>query len=364
MGEWGRPARIWRISLALRPTDHETFYREVDEELRRDQMRSWWERFGKLVIAGIVLFLALIGGFIWWQNQKEVKAGERSEKLIAAFDDISGRKTAAANAKLDELAASGSEAHRAAALLTKADLAIEAKDLKRAALVYKQVADDDGAAQARSEVAEGAFEQGRLARAGRRQDADRQQPRGPEALAVAARLLVVLQEDALVLLVRRGAAELPVVLTDLLLALGDVHLLPVHVRLRLEERLVRRVDEQVRLFHKFVRRVLREPHVRPLGVCKPFQDRDGAPPAPERVVPREEQPVSLPTAPALRATAPQPSAQAAAPLVSPPPPTSTRSIPTSGRALTKSLCPMPFQGATTIRKVDDDQADCVVSLHA
>jgi hypothetical protein len=55
---------------------------------------------------------------------------------------------------------------------------------------------------------------------------------------------------------------------------------------------------------------------------KPFQDRVGAPPAPERVVPREEQPVSLPTAPVLRATAPQPSAQAVAPLVSPPPPTS------------------------------------------
>jgi hypothetical protein len=58
---------------------------------------------------------------------------------------------------------------------------------------------------------------------------------------------------------------------------------------------------------------------------KPFQDRVAAP-APERVVPREEQPVSLPTAPpvapAPRAMAPQPSAQAAAPLVAPPPPTS------------------------------------------
>ena len=55
---------------------------------------------------------------------------------------------------------------------------------------------------------------------------------------------------------------------------------------------------------------------------KPIQDRIAAP-APERVVPREEQPVSLPTAPPPpRATAPQPSAQAAAPLVSPPPPTS------------------------------------------
>ena len=56
---------------------------------------------------------------------------------------------------------------------------------------------------------------------------------------------------------------------------------------------------------------------------KPIQDRIALP-APERVVPREEQPVSLPTSPPAgpRATAPQPSAQAVAPLVSPPPPTS------------------------------------------
>jgi hypothetical protein len=57
---------------------------------------------------------------------------------------------------------------------------------------------------------------------------------------------------------------------------------------------------------------------------KPIQDRIGALAAPERVVPREEQPVSLPTGPvpAPRAMAPQPSAQSVAPLVSPPPPTS------------------------------------------
>jgi len=55
---------------------------------------------------------------------------------------------------------------------------------------------------------------------------------------------------------------------------------------------------------------------------KPFQDRIGAQAAAERVVPREEQPVSLPIVPAApRVTAPQPSAQSVAPLVSPPPPT-------------------------------------------
>jgi len=128
--------------LALRPVDNESFYREVDEELRRDQMKSYWERFGKLVIAGILLVLAAIGGFIWWQNQKQVKAGERGEQLISAFDDIAARRKAAADVKLEALAKSGSEGHRAAALLTKADLAVEARDLKGAAAIFKQIADD------------------------------------------------------------------------------------------------------------------------------------------------------------------------------------------------------------------------------
>lgn len=133
--------------MALRPVDNESFYREVDEELRRDQMKTYWERFGKLVIAGVVLLLAAIGGFIWWQNQKEVKAGQRSETLIQALDDVAAGRKAAATAKLDELVKSGSEGHRAAALLTKADIAAEANDLKGAASLYKQVADDEGLAQ-------------------------------------------------------------------------------------------------------------------------------------------------------------------------------------------------------------------------
>ena len=133
--------------MALKPVDNESFYREVDEELRRDQMKTYWERFGKLVIAGIVLVLAAIGGFIWWQNQKEVKAGERSETLISAFDDAAAGRRNAAIPKLDGLIKSGSDGHRAAALLAKADIAVEAKDLKGAAAIYKQVADDDGLAQ-------------------------------------------------------------------------------------------------------------------------------------------------------------------------------------------------------------------------
>jgi hypothetical protein len=139
--------------LALKPVDNESFYREVDEELRRDQMLTWWQRHSKQVVLGVVLLLALIGGFIWWQNQQKVKAGERSAELLSAFDDIGQRNKAAAAPKLDSLVKSGSEGHRASALMTKAALAIEANDLKGAAGLYKQIVDDKGLAQPYRDVA-------------------------------------------------------------------------------------------------------------------------------------------------------------------------------------------------------------------
>lgn len=128
--------------MAIKPVDNESFYREVDEELRREQMRSWWDRYGKLAILGIVLLLAAIGGYIWWQNQQEQKAGEKGEMLIEAFEDVSSGNKAAAQAKLDQLAQSDLPGYRAAALITKADLAIEANDLDGAARLFQQIADD------------------------------------------------------------------------------------------------------------------------------------------------------------------------------------------------------------------------------
>jgi hypothetical protein len=133
--------------LALRPIDNETFYREVDEELRRDQLKTYWERFGKLFIAGVVLILAAIGGLIWWQNHKQVVAGERGAQLIGAFDDIAAGNKAAAGPKLDELAKSGSDGYRAAALLTKADLLIEGGHTDQAAAQMSAVASDTGLPQ-------------------------------------------------------------------------------------------------------------------------------------------------------------------------------------------------------------------------
>lgn len=133
--------------MAIKPRDNETFYREVDEELRKEQLSNFWKRYGILVIGAVVLLLAAIGGTIWWQHRQEVEAGARAEVLTAAFDDIQRGKAKEAAPKLDEIAQEGGPGYRAAALLTKADVALQEGNPQAAVAAYKQVAEQNDIAE-------------------------------------------------------------------------------------------------------------------------------------------------------------------------------------------------------------------------
>ena len=128
--------------MAIKPRDNETFYREVDEELRKEQLTNVWKRYGLLIVGGVLLFLAAIGGYLWWQQRQQAEAGERGERLVAAFEDVQAGRSKAANPKLDQLAAEDADGIRAAALITKADLAIQDGNLPAAAAAFKAVADN------------------------------------------------------------------------------------------------------------------------------------------------------------------------------------------------------------------------------
>jgi hypothetical protein len=147
LGEGAAHFDIRSFLLAIKPQGNETFYREVDEELRKEQLSSFWKRYGLAVIGAALLFLAGLAGFLWWQQQREAQAGARGEALIATYEQVQGGRTKAAVPKLDELAAEGPEGVRAAALLTKADIAIQDGNLPAAAAAFKQIADDGDLAE-------------------------------------------------------------------------------------------------------------------------------------------------------------------------------------------------------------------------
>ena len=128
--------------MAITPRDNETFYREVDEELRKEQLTNVWKRYGLLIAGGVLLFLVAIAGYLWWQQRQQAEAGERGERLVAAFDDVQAGRSKVANPKLDQLAAEDADGIRAAALITKADLAIQDGNLPAAAAAFKSVAEN------------------------------------------------------------------------------------------------------------------------------------------------------------------------------------------------------------------------------
>jgi hypothetical protein len=133
--------------LAL-PTDPaESFVREVDENLRRDQLADMAKTHGKWIVAAVILFLAAVGGYLFWQNRQKEQAAEQSEAMSAALDKAQSGNVKAAISELAPIAESSSDVNRASAKLAQAALALRQNDRKTAIAIYKELAADDGLPQ-------------------------------------------------------------------------------------------------------------------------------------------------------------------------------------------------------------------------
>jgi hypothetical protein len=128
--------------LAEEPTINEAFLREVDDELRRSELLSFWTRWGRWLIGGVGALLALFGGYLWWQNHKLEVAGQEGEKYAQVVDAIATGKTDEATKGLKALEASGNDGVRASAELTQAAMMLDKGDIKAATTQYARVAGD------------------------------------------------------------------------------------------------------------------------------------------------------------------------------------------------------------------------------
>ena len=128
--------------MAQPPDINDTFVREVDENLRRDRIRDFFQEIGPLVAIAVVLFLAVCGGLIWYQQHREHNAEAQVEQLAQIYKDIGVGNTSKVPQQLNDLSESGSKAVRATALFTRAALAIQQNDPKSAIATYKQIAND------------------------------------------------------------------------------------------------------------------------------------------------------------------------------------------------------------------------------
>jgi hypothetical protein len=133
--------------LAVQPKDSDTFAREVDEELRRDRVSDFMARYGYYVIGAVLLLLAAIGGYIWWQHRQTVEAGIQAEKLSQVVEQIEQNNAKAAAPVIDELAGSDRKGYRFAALFARANAQIATNAIPAAIETLKGIANDADAPQ-------------------------------------------------------------------------------------------------------------------------------------------------------------------------------------------------------------------------
>ena len=133
--------------MALPPQTDDAFLREVDEELRREQFGNIWRRYGRLILAGVVIALAVFGGYLWWQAEREKAAGADGEKMIAALEAIGQGRAVEGQKTLGELAGGKNEGYRAIAKLALAARKLEQGDSKGASADYASIAGDQNLAQ-------------------------------------------------------------------------------------------------------------------------------------------------------------------------------------------------------------------------
>lgn len=116
----------------------ENIFREVDEELRSERMRALWRRIAPFVIGAAIAIVALVAvneGWRWYTNSH---AARSSEELYAALDV--GDDLAAAQARLDQLAADGSGGYPVLAEFRKASVLADAGDAAGAVAAYDALA--------------------------------------------------------------------------------------------------------------------------------------------------------------------------------------------------------------------------------
>lgn len=130
-----------------RDAQQDVFLREVDDALRQDELHTAFQRWGKAAIAGVVVGLAALGGFLYWQQHSHQSTAEQAEHFTVALDDVDAGKFADGTTKLAALAKDSGDGTKAAAQLMQGGVAAEQGKTAEAVKLFEAVAADGSAPQ-------------------------------------------------------------------------------------------------------------------------------------------------------------------------------------------------------------------------
>lgn len=125
---------------------------EVDEEVRREQLKKLWDRYSLYIIAAAVLIVVAVGAWRGYQYLEAQKAAEAGKAFDAAIALSEQNKHSEAEAAFNKLAKTAPSGYRMLARL-RAAAEVATRDPKAGAKLYDEIAADPGVGRVEQDLA-------------------------------------------------------------------------------------------------------------------------------------------------------------------------------------------------------------------
>ncbi len=117
----------------------ESLFREVDEEVRQEQFKKLWARYGKLVIGVCLLVIVGVGGYQGWQYWQKKQSEAAGDSFFSAAELATSGKPEEAATQFDAVTHPG---FRGLAQLREASLLVSQGKTADAVKIYDAVSAD------------------------------------------------------------------------------------------------------------------------------------------------------------------------------------------------------------------------------
>ncbi|MEX0697922.1 MAG: tetratricopeptide repeat protein [Dongiaceae bacterium] len=125
-------------------------FREVDEDIRRDQLKKLWDRTAPYVIGAAVLIVVATAGYRGWEYWQERQSQSSGDRFVAAVQLSDDGRTAESIAALESLVADGTGGYPILARFRIATEKAKAGDIEGAVTEFDTIAAGNAPAEMRA----------------------------------------------------------------------------------------------------------------------------------------------------------------------------------------------------------------------
>ena len=128
--------------MADQNPEKDSFFKEIDEELRQESYAKLWKKYGKYLISIAVICVASVAAYQGWKGYDLNRRSDDSALYASALNAISQNKTNDAIYVLDRLTKDGTKGYSTLARFNQAGLIARSGDTTGAAAAYLSIAND------------------------------------------------------------------------------------------------------------------------------------------------------------------------------------------------------------------------------